>query len=342
MSILLLGKDGQVGWQLQRSLAPHGPVITCGHADCDLSDPDRLRLLVRQIAPSVIVNAAAYTAVDRAETEPELAMRVNGEAPGILAQEAARLGALLVHYSTDYVFDGRKAAPYVESDATAPLSVYGRSKLAGEEAIRAAGCKSVIFRTSWVFGARGGNFVKTILRLAREKRTLNVVRDQVGSPTPAALIATVTGIVLAMLRQGQAMHRETQRCYHVCCGRPVSWHEFAQAVVKLAGATPGFDLTPEAGGDRGHSGQRVSDRRRAPGQFPARLRASGEGVRPADAGLATVSGAHAATAFAETERLLSFLRAARQCYNSKVFSRRRSAKKRLQATCVQSIHTSAD
>ena len=243
MSILLLGKDGQVGWQLQRSLAPHGPVITCGHADCDLTDLDRLRLLVRQIGPSVIVNAAAYTAVDRAETEPELAMRVNGEAPSILAQEAARLGALLVHYSTDYVFDGRKAAPYVESDATAPLSVYGRSKLAGEEAIRAAGCKSVIFRTSWVFGARGGNFVKTILRLAREKRTLQVVRDQVGSPTPAALVATVTGIVLAMLRQGQAMHRETQRCYHVCCGRPVSWHEFAQAVVKLAGATPGFDLT---------------------------------------------------------------------------------------------------
>ena len=248
MSILLLGKDGQVGWQLQRSLAPHGPVITCGHADCDLTDLDRLRLLVRQIGPSVIVNAAAYTAVDRAEAEPELAMRVNGEAPGVLAQEAARLGALLIHYSTDYVFDGRKPAPYVESDPAAPLSVYGRSKLAGEEAIRAAGCKSVIFRTSWVFGARGGNFVKTILRLAREKRILNVVSDQVGSPTPAALIATVTGIVLAMLRQGHAMNRETQRRYHLCCGRPVSWHRFAHAIVDLAGATPGFDLRlkPEA------------------------------------------------------------------------------------------------
>jgi dTDP-4-dehydrorhamnose reductase len=248
MSILLLGKDGQVGWQLQRSLAPHGPVITCGHADCDLTDLDRLRLLVRQIGPSVIVNAAAYTAVDRAEAEPELAMRINGEAPGVLAQEAARLGALLIHYSTDYVFDGRKSAPYVESDLAAPLSVYGRSKLAGEEAIRAAGCKSVIFRTSWVFGARGGNFVKTILRLAREKRTLNVVSDQVGSPTPAALIATVTGIVLAMLRQGHAMNRETQRRYHLCCGRPVSWHRFAHAIVDLAWATPGFDLRlkPEA------------------------------------------------------------------------------------------------
>ena len=248
MSILLLGKDGQVGWQLQRSLAPHGPVITCGHADCDLTELDRLRLLVRQIGPSVIVNAAAYTAVDRAEAELELAMRINGEAPGVLAQEAARLGALLIHYSTDYVFDGRKPAPYVESDPAAPLSVYGCSKLAGEEAIRAAGCKSVIFRTSWVFGARGGNFVKTILRLAREKRTLNVVSDQVGSPTPAALIATVTGIVLAMLRQGHAMNRETQRRYHLCCGRPVNWHQFAHAIVDLAKATPGFDLLlkPEA------------------------------------------------------------------------------------------------
>ena len=248
MSILLLGKDGQVGWQLQRSLAPHGPVITCGHADCDLTDLDRLRLLVRQIGPSVIVNAAAYTAVDRAEAEPELAMRINGEAPGVLAQEAARLGALLIHYSTDYVFDGKKPAPYVESDPAAPLSVYGCSKLAGEEAIRAAGCKSVIFRTSWVFGARGGNFVKTILRLAREKRILNVVSDQVGSPTPAALIATVTGIVLAMLRQGHAMNRETQRRYHLCCGRPVSWHEFATTIVTLARALPGFDLrlTPGA------------------------------------------------------------------------------------------------
>ncbi len=248
MSILLLGKDGQVGWQLQRSLAPHGPVITCGHADCDLTDLNRLRLLVRQIGPSVIVNAAAYTAVDRAEAEPELAMRINGEAPGVLAQEAVRLGALLVHYSTDYVFDGKKPAPYVESDPAGPLSVYGRSKLAGEEAIRAAGCKSVIFRTSWVFGARGGNFVKTILRLAREKRTLNVVSDQVGSPTPAALIATVTGIVLAMLRQGHAMNRETQRRYHLCCGRPVSWHQFAHAIVDLAGPTPGLDLRlkPEA------------------------------------------------------------------------------------------------
>ena len=248
MSILLLGKDGQVGWQLQRSLAPHGEVIACGRAECDLTDIDRLRSLVRQLKPSVIVNASAYTAVDRAESEPELAMRVNAEAPGVLAEEVARLGALLIHYSTDYVYDGFKREPYVESDPTNPQSVYGRSKLAGETAIRASGAKSVIFRTSWVFGARGENFVKTILRLARERETLNVVTDQIGSPTPAALIATVSGVVLAMLRQGQGMNREQQRLYHLCCGRPVSWHEFARTIVGRARAMPGFDLrlAPEA------------------------------------------------------------------------------------------------
>jgi dTDP-4-dehydrorhamnose reductase len=248
MSILLLGKDGQVGWQLQRSLAPHGEMIACGRSECDLTDFDQLRSVIRRTRPSVIVNAAAYTAVDRAEAEPELAMRINGEAPGVVAGEALKLGALLIHYSTDYVFDGGKAGPYLEDDPTLPQSVYGRTKLAGEAAIRAVPCRSVIFRTSWVFGARGGNFVKTILRLAREKETLNVVDDQIGSPTPAALIATVTGVALAMLRQGRAMKREEQRLYHLCCGRPVSWHEFATTIVALARAMPGFDLrlTPEA------------------------------------------------------------------------------------------------
>ena len=242
MSILLLGKDGQVGWQLQRSLAPHGEVIACGRAEGDLANLEQLRALVRQHRPAVIVNAAAYTAVDRAESEPELAMRINGEAPGVLAEEAARLSALLIHYSTDYVYAGDKVSTYVESDPTGPQSVYGQSKLAGEEAIRATGCKSLIFRTSWVFGARGGNFVKTILRLAREKEALNVVGDQFGAPTPAALIATVTGIVLAMLRQGRAMDGETQRLYHLCSGRPANWHEFAVTIVELASAMPGFDL----------------------------------------------------------------------------------------------------
>jgi len=248
MSILLLGRDGQVGWQLQRSLAPHGEVVACDRAACDVTDFDILRSMIRKLRPAVIVNSAAYTAVDRAEAEPELAMRINGEAPGIMAEEAARLGALLIHYSTDYVFDGCKSAPYQEDDPTAPRSVYGRTKMAGEEAVRAAGGKSVIFRTSWVFGARGANFVKTILRLAREKDALNVVSDQIGSPTAAAMIATVTGIVLAMLHKGGVMQDGEQRLYHLCCGRPVSWHEFATTIVKLATGMPGFDLrlTPGA------------------------------------------------------------------------------------------------
>lgn len=246
MKILLLGKDGQVGWQLQRSLAPHGDVVACGRAQCDLSDLGRIRSLVREIRPALIVNAAAYTAVDRAESEPELAQRINGEVPGILAEEAALLDAMLVHYSTDYVYGGAKQAPYVESDPTAPLNVYGRSKLAGEEAIRAVGGKSLIFRTSWVFGARGENFIKTILRLARERESLKVVADQVGSPTPAALIATVTGVVLAMLRYGRPLEKGENRLYHLAAARPVSWYEFARTIVGLAGQAPGFDLRLKA------------------------------------------------------------------------------------------------
>ena len=246
MTILLLGKDGQVGWQLQRSLAPHGKVIACGRADCDLADLDQLRTVFRQINPSVIVNASAYTAVDRAESEPSLAQRINAEAPGVLAEEAARNGALLIHFSTDYVFDGSKPTPYIENDVTAPLSVYGQTKLDGEKAIAAANCRSVIFRTSWVFGARGANFVKTILRLAREKKSLNVVNDQVGSPTPAALIATVTGVTVAMLRQGRGMSTGERRLYHLAAANPVSWHAFAQTIVEMASKMPGFDFRLEA------------------------------------------------------------------------------------------------
>ncbi len=248
MTILLLGKDGQVGWQLQRSLAPHGPVVACGRAECDLGNLDQLRSVIRQIKPSVIVNAAAYTAVDRAESEKMLAICINGEAPGVLAEEAALVGALLIHYSTDYVFDGQKGTPYVESDGTGPQSVYGSSKLLGEQAIVAVNCRSVIFRTSWVFGARGGNFVKTILRLAREKDALNVVADQIGSPTPAAMIATVSGLVLGMLRQGRLMEVDEHRLYHLAAANPLSWHGFAQTIVEQAAAMPGFDLhlRPEA------------------------------------------------------------------------------------------------
>lgn len=242
MGILLLGKDGQVGWQLQRSLAPHGPVVALGRAECDLSDAEHIRSVVRELRPTVIVNATAYTAVDKAESETDQAWFINAEAPRVLAEEALRLGALLIHYSTDYVYDGNKVGAYVETDATSPQSVYGQSKLAGEKAIRAVGGKSLIFRTSWVFGARGNNFVKTILRLAREKESLNVVADQVGSPTPAAMIATVTGVVLAMLRHGQLLKTDENRLYHLAAARPVSWYEFAQTIVGLAGQMPGFDL----------------------------------------------------------------------------------------------------
>lgn len=251
MSILLLGKDGQVGWQLQRSLAPHGEVNACGRNQCDLANPAQIRSLVRDQRPKVIVNATAYTAVDKAESDTEMAWRINAEAPAVLAEEATRLGALLIHYSTDYVFDGTKRSAYVETDPTSPQSVYGASKLAGEEAIRAVGGKSLIFRTSWVFGARGSNFVKTILRLAREQATLNVVDDQVGSPTPAALIATVTGVVLAMHRHraeaspsvyGQPEKKTENEIYHLAAARPVSWCKFARTIVELAGQMPGFAL----------------------------------------------------------------------------------------------------
>lgn len=242
MTILLLGKDGQVGWELQRSLAPHGKLLAMNRAGCDLADLDGLRATLRQVKPAVIVNAAAYTAVDKAESDVQLAMRINAEAPGVLAEEARSLGALLVHYSTDYVFSGDKATPYVESDATAPQSVYGLSKLRGEEAIQAAGARALIFRTSWVFGAQGGNFVKTILRLAREREQLRVVDDQIGSPTPAALIATVTGLALAAFRRGEALPDGTCRIYHLAAARPVSWHAFARTIVNLASSQAGADL----------------------------------------------------------------------------------------------------
>lgn len=243
--ILLLGKDGQVGWQLQRSLAPLGRVTALGRGECDLADADALLRTVRALRPAIIVNAAAYTAVDQAEREPELAQRINATAPGILADEARALGALLVHYSTDYVFDGSKAAPWVESDTPNPLSVYGQSKLDGERAIAASGARALIFRTSWVFGARGKNFVKTVLRLAGEGRPLRIVDDQIGSPTPAAMISTVTGLVLAALRRGE---RAPDGCtlYHLAAANPVSWCGFARAILDVAARTPGFDGLPAA------------------------------------------------------------------------------------------------
>ncbi len=234
MSILLLGKDGQVGWHLQRALAPLGEVVACGRAQCDIADPEQLRALVAELRPSVIVNATAYTAVDRAESDADAAYAVNARGPGVLAEAAAACGALLVHYSTDYVFDGSKAGAWVETDKPAPQGVYGQSKLAGETAIQQSACKSLIFRTSWVFGEHGGNFVKTILRLARERDALGIVADQVGSPTPAALIADVTTAALLRLDGGRHLATGEHRLYHLAAANPVSWHVFACRIVELA------------------------------------------------------------------------------------------------------------
>ena len=227
--ILLLGKDGQVGWELLRALAPLGPLVACGRAECDLSDLGNLRDVIRGIAPRLIVNAAAYTAVDRAEAEKERAFRVNAEAPAAIAEEARALGAPLIHYSTDYVFDGEATRPYSETDMPGPQSVYGASKLAGERAIADTAARAIVFRTSWVFGEWGSNFVRTILRLAKERDSLRVVADQFGAPTPAALIADVTAQAIALLnREGWP---ESGEIYHLAGAGYVSWHEFAVAIV---------------------------------------------------------------------------------------------------------------
>ncbi|BCL76535.1 NAD(P)-dependent oxidoreductase [Jeongeupia sp. HS-3] len=239
--ILLTGKNGQIGFELQRSLAVLGEVIAVGRRDCDFANPDVLRALVQDIRPDVIVNAAGYTAVDQAEREPELAYAVNAMAPSILAAEALRLDALLLHYSSDYVFDGRKAEPYLETDTPKPLSVYGRSKLAGEEAIHASGCRYLIVRISWVFGAHGDNFLKTILRLAHERQHLEVVADQYGAPTVASLIADISAQLLVECLQRE----QIQGTYHLTAAGETSWHGYAQTIVRAAQAL-GMPLTLSA------------------------------------------------------------------------------------------------
>ncbi|MCH5570694.1 dTDP-4-dehydrorhamnose reductase [Pseudomonas syringae] len=238
MKILLLGKNGQVGWELQRSLAALGEVIALDRQGADglcgdLADLERLAATVRALAPDVIVNAAAYTAVDKAESEPDLAMLINGEAPGVLAREAAALGAWLIHYSTDYVFDGSGEEQWQESAPTGPLSVYGRSKLMGEQAIQASGAKALILRTSWVYAARGHNFAKTMLRLATERDSLNVVADQYGAPTGAELIADVTAQILYRVRADQNP-AALAGIYHLAAAGETSWHGFAQFVLEHA------------------------------------------------------------------------------------------------------------
>lgn len=233
MKILLTGKHGQVGFELQRALAPLGEVVAVDHHECDLADVDAIRRLVAEVKPQIIVNPAAYTAVDKAESEPALAEAVNGVAPGVLGEAAARLGALVIHYSTDYVFDGAGQSAYTEADAPNPQSVYGKTKLAGERALQASGADHLIFRTSWVFGAHGGNFAKTMLRLAGERESLKIVADQFGAPTSAALLADVTAQVIGRYRR-EGRTGFPFGLYHLVAGGCTTWHEYAQTVVRAA------------------------------------------------------------------------------------------------------------
>ena len=244
MKLLLLGRNGQVGWELQRSLAPLGELIALDHQGdaggqglCgDLSRLDELAQTVRALRPDVIVNAAAHTAVDKAESEPDQARLLNALAPQVLAREAVQIGALLVHYSTDYVFDGSGSAARTETEATAPLSVYGSSKLEGEQLIQASGCRHLIFRTSWVYAARGGNFAKTMLRLAQEREALSVIDDQWGAPTGADLIADVTAHAIRQLQRQPG----DQGLYHLVAGGETTWHAYASHVIAKA-----RELAPE-------------------------------------------------------------------------------------------------
>ena len=237
MKILLLGKNGQVGWELQRSLAILGEVVACDfdspeELKADFSDPESLVALIRRVRPDAIVNSAAHTAVDKAESEPDLARRINALAPGVIAREAAAMGACLVHYSTDYVFDGSGEQARDEGAATNPLSVYGHTKFEGEELIRASGCTHLILRTSWVYAARGGNFARTMLRLAAQREELKVIADQVGAPTGAELLADVTALALPRLRAQPAL----SGTYHCAAAGETHRHGYSQFVNELARA----------------------------------------------------------------------------------------------------------
>lgn len=236
MKILLLGRGGQVGWELQRSLAPLGEVVALGHDSTDFcgdfTRPEALAETVRALRPQVIVNAAAHTAVDRAESEPELARRINASSPGVLAREAERLGAWLVHYSTDYVFDGSGTRPWLETDTPAPLNVYGQTKLEGEQAIQAGCSRHLILRTSWVYASRGNNFAKTMLRLAQEREQLTVIDDQCGAPTGADLLADVTALALRDIQTRPSL----AGLYHLSAAGHTTWHGYASHVIAQARA----------------------------------------------------------------------------------------------------------
>ncbi|MGF6923419.1 dTDP-4-dehydrorhamnose reductase [Paraburkholderia sp. 40] len=236
-TILVTGVNGQVGYELARTLQGLGNVVAVDRSRLDLSNPDQIRAVVRDLRPALIVNPAAYTAVDKAEEERDLAMCINGEAPGVLAEEAKKLGAALIHYSTDYVFNGTKEGAYVEDDPTDPQNVYGRSKLAGEQAIAASGVNHLVLRTSWVYGTRGKNFLLTMLRLGADRPELKVVADQFGAPTWCNTIATLSAHLCAQsfaAEDGAKWWDERSGIYHLCAGDSTSWHGFASAIFELA------------------------------------------------------------------------------------------------------------
>ncbi len=237
--ILVTGRTGQIGWELQGALAPLGTVIALDRSAMDLASPDSIRRAIRDARPEIIVNAAAYTEVDKAESEPDLALKVNGVAPGIMAEEAKRLGAILVHYSTDYVFDGELDRPYVEDDPPNPVNAYGKTKLAGELAVAAVGGRHLILRSSWVYSARGSNFVLTVLRLAREKPELAMVDDQTGSPTWSRALAEATAELLR--RKDRVLGRSG--VYHLAASGHASRYEFAKDVIRIM-----RDVCGEVGG----------------------------------------------------------------------------------------------
>ncbi len=245
MRLLLIGKNGQLGFELQRTLSSLGKLFSFDRQTCDLSNADAIRGAVQSTMPDIIVNAAAYTAVDKAESDTSRAHAVNAVALGILGEEAKKLDSLVVHYSTDYVFDGMLDRPYTEADVTNPQCVYGRSKLSGEIALRASGARHLIFRTSWVVGSHGGNFAKTILQLARDRKTLNVVADQWGAPTAATLIADVT--VAAIRRYAQSRQITLLGLYHLTAAGETNWHQYARHIVETAlAAGVAIKLKPDA------------------------------------------------------------------------------------------------
>lgn len=241
--ILLFGGIGQVGWELRHKLACLGQVIAIEYPEIDFTKPDSIRATVRAAEPTIILNAAAYTAVDKAESEPELAMAINATATGVIAEEVRRLGCMVVHYSTDYVFDGTKQTPYVETDAPNPLNVYGKTKLAGDQAIESVGCDHLILRTSWVYGARGNNFLLTMLRMAHERTELQIVDDQIGAPTSSECIAQATANILAqVLAPTGGGLKGRSGIYNLTCSGETSWFGFAQALLTRAQGTCGFTM----------------------------------------------------------------------------------------------------